>query len=338
MSDAPNLQEVAVGGWAWLQPNGSWGLSNSGLIVDGEQSLLVDTLFDLKRTAAMLDAMKAASPAATSIDSLVNTHANGDHCWGNELAQAGEIIASARGAAEMAELPPKKLAALMKAGKALNALGPLRPALGAFFGALGLKKGAWLADAAPFALRCFDDFEFGDITLTPPTRTFEKRLELAVGDRSVVLHEVGPAHTRGDVLVHVPDADLLYTGDILFVDAHPIVWEGPLSNWVDACDLILDLGVKTVVPGHGALCGPEAVQAMRDYLVHVDAEARTRHAAGMSAHDAALDIGLDGFSGWGEAERLVVNVATVYRHLDGGPVPEALESFAAMAKFGEALG
>jgi cyclase len=195
-----------------------------------------------------------------------------------------------------------------------------------------------LADAAPFALRCFGGFEFGDIEMRPPTRTFEKRLDLTVGDRAVVLHEVGPAHTRGDVLVHVPDAGLVYTGDLLFADAHPVIWEGPLANWVEACDLILDLAPATVVPGHGRLATPADVRQVRDYLVHIDAEAGARHAAGMSAHDAALDIALDGFEGWAERERLVVNVATIYRGLDGGPVPEALDSFAAMARFGAAMG
>lgn len=337
--DEPNLSEVASGAWAWLQPNGSWGLSNAGLIVDGDRSLLVDTLFDLKRTAAMLDAMRAAAPGAAAIDTLVNTHANGDHCWGNQLAGAGEIIASKRGAAEMAELPPKKLAALMKAGRGLSALGPLRPVLGSCFQLLGLKKGAWLADAAPFALACFGDFEFGDIDLTPPTRTFEKRLDLTVGDRAVVLHEVGPAHTQGDVLVHVPDADLVYTGDLLFADAHPIIWEGPVENWIEACDLILDLGAKTVVPGHGAVSDPSAVQRTRDYWVYLLEQCTQRYEAGVSPTEAALDISLDGFSGWREVERVAVNVATIYRGLmGGGAAPDALESFAAMARFGEARG
>ncbi len=89
MSSEPHLSEVADGAWAWLQPNGSWGLSNGGLVADGECSLLVDTLFDLSRTQTMLDAMKAATNAALSIDSLVNTHANGDHCWAEEGGDPG---------------------------------------------------------------------------------------------------------------------------------------------------------------------------------------------------------------------------------------------------------
>jgi cyclase len=68
------LHDLGNGCFAWLQPDGSWGWSNAGLIADRDQTLLVDTLFDLKLTAEMLDQMRAAVPAARSIGRLVNTH------------------------------------------------------------------------------------------------------------------------------------------------------------------------------------------------------------------------------------------------------------------------
>ena len=64
-----------------LQRDGSWGWNNAGLIVDGDQSLLVDTLFDVPKTEVMLKAMRSATKAANTIGTVINTHANGDHCW-----------------------------------------------------------------------------------------------------------------------------------------------------------------------------------------------------------------------------------------------------------------
>ena len=90
------LHELGNGLYAWLQPDGGWGWSNAGLVVDGDRSLLVDTLFDLKLTREMLAAMRARHAAAARIDTLVNTHANGDHCYGNQLVAGARIIASAR--------------------------------------------------------------------------------------------------------------------------------------------------------------------------------------------------------------------------------------------------
>ena len=125
----------------------------------------------------------------------------------------------------------------------------------------------------------------------PPTRTFDGRLDLDVGGRDVELIEVGPAHTAGDTIVHVPDAKTVYTGDILFIGGTPIVWAGPLSNWIAACDLMLGLDVDIVVPGHGPVTDKAGVAAVRDYLAYVDARGDARFDAGLDAFDAAREIG-----------------------------------------------
>ena len=88
------LHDLGNAVYAYLQPDGTWGWSNSGIIVDGETSLLVDTLYDLKLTGEMLATMRRSLPAAAQIDMLVNTHANGDHCYGNQLVGEARIIAS----------------------------------------------------------------------------------------------------------------------------------------------------------------------------------------------------------------------------------------------------
>ena len=82
------LHDLGRSCFAYLQPDGSWGWSNAGLIVDGDQTLLVDTLFDLPLTAEMLTTMRDAVPAARRIQKLINTHANGDHTFGNQLVKA----------------------------------------------------------------------------------------------------------------------------------------------------------------------------------------------------------------------------------------------------------
>ena len=60
------LHDLGNGCYGYLQPDGSWGWSNAGLVVDGGESLLVDTLFDLKLTREMLDTMRRARTRATA--------------------------------------------------------------------------------------------------------------------------------------------------------------------------------------------------------------------------------------------------------------------------------
>src|SRR5215475_13406835 len=104
------LHEVANGSFAWLQPDGSWGWSNAGLVVDSGESLLVDTLFDLKLTGEMIEAMRRAEPkAAARIGTLVNTHSNGDHTFGNQLVQGAEILTTNAVNDDMEHVPPAVL-------------------------------------------------------------------------------------------------------------------------------------------------------------------------------------------------------------------------------------
>jgi glyoxylase-like metal-dependent hydrolase (beta-lactamase superfamily II) len=305
------LHDLGNGVFAYLQPDGSWGWSNAGLIVDGPHSLLVDTLFDLDLTRDMLAAMRRATPAADRIDTVVNTHANGDHCWGNQLVAEAEIVASKAGADEMAELPPQALAEMMATAPTMGEVGE-------------------------YLSQIFSPFDFAGIDLAPPTRTFAGELELTVGGKGLRLIEVGPAHTRGDVLVHLPDDRIVFTGDILFIGGHPIIWAGPVDNWIDACERIHEMDVEAIVPGHGPITDKAGVTRVRDYLVYVRDEARRRFDAGLSVDEAARDIALGDFAGWSESERILVNVDTLYRGFRGetssANIPALLVRMAALAR------
>ena len=307
------LKDIGNGLYAWLQPDGGWGWSNAGLIRDGEASLLVDTLFDMGLTRDMLAAMEDASGIpANKIGSIVNTHANGDHCHGNGCCPQAEIIASEASAKEMAEVPPATLAMFKAAGAKL---GP---------------AGAYFADI-------FAPFDFEDVDERMPTRTFSGTLDLKVGDKAVQLIEVGPAHTGGDVLVHVPGDRAGFTGDILFIDGTPLMWAGPVRNWIGACEKIIAMDVDVIVPGHGPITDKAGVQRVADYLAYVDREARKRFDAGLPVREAALDIALGDYASWGDAERIAVNVDSLYREYRGdGKVTPVIELFGLMAELRDA--
>ena len=303
------LKDIGNGLYAWLQPDGGWGWSNAGLIRDGEASLLVDTLFDMALTRDMLTAMEDATGiGAGRIGTIVNTHANGDHCHGNGCCPQAEIIASEASAREMAEVPPATLAMFKAAGAKL---GP---------------AGAYFADV-------FAPFDFDNVEERTPTRTFSGAMDMKVGDKAVRLIEVGPAHTGGDVLVHVPGDRAVFTGDILFIDGTPLMWAGPVANWIRACETIIAMDVDVIVPGHGPITDKAGVRRVADYLAYIDREARKRFDAGLPVREAALDIALGEFSSWGDAERIAVNVDSLYREYRGdGKVTPVIELFALMAE------
>lgn len=300
------VRDFGNGCFAYLQPDGGWGLSNAGLVVDSGEALLVDTLFDLQHTRAMLDDFARATPA--KIRTVFNTHHNGDHWYGNELIEGAEVVASEKAASAMAHERPEMLAGMMKAAPNLGTTGE-------------------------YLVHCFGRYEFAGITPKLPDVTFNGRLERRVGNKIVELIEVGPAHTGGDTLAYVAKDKTIFTGDILFIHGHPIIWAGPVANWIAACQLILDLDVETVVPGHGPVTDKTGVKRVQDYLGYIAREAKARYDAGLGALEAARSISFDDYAGWGDSERIAINVATLYREFGAQDVPsDAATLFGWMAQ------
>jgi cyclase len=285
------LHELGHGLYAYLQPDGGWGWSNAGLITADDTSLLVDTLFDLNLTRDMLESM-APITENRPIGQAFNTHGNGDHWYGNELLPENIPIVASAGAVEvMRASPPNAVHLLFNEVD----LGP---------------------EFEAFAQQAMRKFDFASVTERLPTETFENHKDLSVGNRNVQLIELGPAHTVGDAIAYVPDADAVFTGDILFIEGTPMMWAGPVSNWIAACDRILELGATTIIPGHGPVTDHSGVRDVQRYLTYIRDEARARFDAGLDDEAAADDIDLSDFRDWGDAERIAANVANLYREFD----------------------
>ncbi|HTP21423.1 MAG TPA: MBL fold metallo-hydrolase [Solirubrobacteraceae bacterium] len=303
------LHELGDGLYAYLQPDGGWGWSNAGLITAEGTSLLVDTLFDPGLTRDMLDAMQPLTDA-NPIGQAFNTHGNGDHWFGNSLLPPDIPIVASAGAIEDMRAAP---------ASAVNVL----------FNQLDLGP-----EFDAFAARTMRKFDFASVIERLPSESFEGRHELRVGNRDVHLIELGPAHTNGDAIAHVPDAGVVFTGDILFIEGTPIMWAGPVSNWLAACDRIIELNARTIVPGHGPVTDESGVRDVQRYLSYVRDEAKKRFEAGMDETAAADDIDVSDFRDWGDPERIATNVATIYRELDPSLPPiTPPELFVRMARW-----
>lgn len=290
------LHEVADRVWAWTLPDGGYGWSNAGLVAGDGAALLVDTLFDLALTREMLTAMRPITDRAPITDALI-THSNGDHTHGNQLLDPSVRIIAAQGTAD--EIAHGMAPAMLAMAQTAN-LGPV---------------------ATPYARDRFGHFDFSGITIRNADQTFDRELTVEVGGRRVEMLNLGPAHTAADSVVHVPDAGVLFGGDLLFIGCTPIVWAGPIANWIAACDAMIALDAPTVVPGHGPVTDPDGIRAVRGYLAHVAERADAAYRKGLSWSEAADTIDLGEYATWLDAERVVVNVYQRYRELDPDTPP-----------------
>ncbi len=291
------LREIGDDVYACLQEDKGLGYSNSGL-VNRAGGLVVDTFWDLPHTREMIRHYERVwqGPARR----VLNTHRNGDHCWGNQLFPEAEIIGHRLCAEGMAQESPELMQALRNADDADD------PAVAAF-------------------ARALSDWDFSDIAIRPPTTLIDERLALDLDGIRAELLYVGPAHTAGDVIVHLPDQRVVFTGDILFRLCTPIGWEGTTDQWLSALDRVVALEPEVIVPGHGPLCGVEGPREMRAYLEYVRDESKRGFEAGLSALETARKLDLGPYADWTEPQRLVFNVERAFRELRGEPWDAPIE-------------
>ena len=107
--------------------------------------------------------------------------------------------------------------------------------------------------------------QLNNIIIVPPDLTFTNRATLLYGGRRVDLIYVG-GHTPATSIVWLPEDQIAFVGDIVWVDQHPYMAQGNTLEWLRALELIRNLGAKQLIPGHGPICTPEATYRVGEYI------------------------------------------------------------------------
>lgn len=107
--------------------------------------------------------------------------------------------------------------------------------------------------------------------LTWPTTTFRDRMSVYLGNRRVDLMHLGRAHTAGDIVIHVPDQNVMFTGDIVEYHSACYCGDGHFNDWGGTLDNIAAFDVDAIAPGRGdALIGKDmveaAIESTRDFV------------------------------------------------------------------------
>jgi glyoxylase-like metal-dependent hydrolase (beta-lactamase superfamily II) len=162
--------------------------------------------------------------------------------------------------------------------------------------------------------------------LTRPTLTFADEIRVSLGDRDVVIGWVGRGHTKGDAVAWVPDAGVLFAGDLVEAGAAPYCGDAYLADWRSATlDRVASFRARSLVPGRGpAVTGVavgEAVEATRGFLDGLcGAVARVVAAGGdlKAAFDAAYAALQPRYGGTAIFEHCMpFNVARAWDELQG---------------------
>ncbi|SCG45114.1 MBL fold metallo-hydrolase [Micromonospora coxensis] len=231
---------------------------NVTLVVGDGEALLVDTLSTAGQAAGLAEAARAVTGHPWT---LVNTHHHFDHCFGN---------------ATLATDPPRPVYAHELAAAALRDA-PDRLRREAYEELRGERPGL----AA----------EVADTALLAPTHPVHTEAVLDVGGRRVVLRHPGRGHTDADLVVHVPDADVLVAGDLVEQSGPPAFEDSYPLQWPDAVAELLRLTTPAtvVVPGHGEPVDVDFVRAQHKQLVDLAWLIRAAHTAGAPPERVAAE-------------------------------------------------
>lgn len=158
---------------------------------------------------------------------------------------------------------------------------------------------------------------WGDVAVVAPSITYRDRLTLHAGGTTAELRHFGPAHTAYDTAVWLPRERVLFAGDLVMSGVTPFVMMGSVAGLLSAVGALRALNPAVIVPGHGAVCGPEVLDATERYLRWLTGLARDGVDAGMSPVDAAKSVDLGEFGDLIDSERLVPNLYRAYAEQQG---------------------
>lgn len=123
----------------------------------------------------------------------------------------------------------------------------------------------------------------------------------------------GACHQLGDTIVHVPEEEVLFAGDVIFRLCTPNGWTGTTENWLNCLDLIISLDPKVIVPGHGPICGLEGAKEMKEYLEYMRDQSRQCFDQRLTSLEASKRIDLGPYAEWNASGKIYLNVERAYR-------------------------
>jgi len=289
----PIVQEVSDGVFAYVQPDGTWWINNTGFLVGRSRAAAIDACATEARTRALLAAIRQVTPRP--VQTLINTHHHGDHTHGNSLFEDATIVAHEGTRAE-----------ILAEGK------PGTSAL--------IRSGTW------------NPVEWGELQTAPPFLTYQTSVDLWVDELRCEVRHVGtPAHSTNDSIVWLPERRVLFAGDLLFNGGTPFLLAGSVVGAIQAVRALKDLDAETIVPGHGPVCGPVVIDDVLAYLEFVLDLATDAVKADIAPLDAARSVDLGRFSDLTDAERLVGNLHRACAELGGVQCGAAIDVTAALA-------
>jgi glyoxylase-like metal-dependent hydrolase (beta-lactamase superfamily II) len=228
---------------------------NVGLVVGADRCLVIDTLSTAAQARELVESIRTVTNAPWTV---VNTHAHFDHCFGNAIFRPAPIWSHSRTARNLAEFGEAQRQTMRE---------------------VAVQQGN----------RDFAE-QLSATIIDPPDHLIDHTSAVEIGARSIILHFLGRGHTDGDLVVEVPDTNVLFVGDLIEEGAAPSFADSFPLDWPGTATALLPLAHGPVVAGHGDVVDRDFVERQAGDLARVAEQARTVHSAGRDPRDFSSQL------------------------------------------------
>lgn len=303
------LTKVAEGVYAAIAKPGGLASGNAGFIIGDGGVLIVDTFFTPVAVEELLG--EIGKLTEQPIKYAVNTHYHLDHTGGNQVLSARNVpiighenLITWQTTKNRRFLPPpedlqkRRADAAKQLSETPEYQKEKRAQLERQMGRLDVMM---------------------TIKLTNPSVTFSAgTMRLYLGTREVLLFSL-PGHTGGDVLVFVPDANVMFTGDMGWAKTLPNLVDATVNDWLPSLERVLtNHSSATFIPGHGNVATATEIRDFRDYLDNLRARVKKGIADGLTIEKAKEELKLpDKYRGFAFQNFAQPNVEDMYKELKG---------------------
>jgi glyoxylase-like metal-dependent hydrolase (beta-lactamase superfamily II) len=229
------IEPVAAGVWASVAEDDDVAVGNAGFVDLGGETLVFDAHMSLHAARRLRDAAQAHGP----VRSVLLSHWHGDHVYGAGAFDGATVVATERTAELMGERTSARLAQL---------------------------KATPVEEFAGTAFAEIAETELPELELRLPDETFVAERTFRGEARTVQALTYGGGHTASDAVLWLADDGILFAGDLVVVESHPWVGDGDVAAWPGILERLAALAPLTIVPGHGPVAGPEAIDFVLLYL------------------------------------------------------------------------
>lgn len=303
------LVKVAEGVYAAIAKPGGLASGNAGFIIGDGGVLIVDTFFTPVAVEELLG--EVGKLTAQPIRYAVNTHYHLDHTGGNQVLSARNVPIIGHDNLMTWQTTRNK--------RFLPTLEDLQKRRADAAKQLSATPDDQKDKRASLERQLVRLDVMMTIKLTNPSVTFNTgTMRLYLGTREVLLFSL-PGHTGGDVLVFVPDANVMFTGDMGWANTLPNLVDATVNDWIPSLDGMLAKHPSAkFIPGHGNVATATEIRDFRDYLDDLRARVKKGIADGLTVERAKEELKLpEKYKGFAFQNFAQPNVEDMYKELKG---------------------